>query len=103
MHPDAPSTLPGLPMTPSPWFPVPRVSRRDDAIALITLTLIILATVVFRFKYDNWLSGFDMFPFFLPNYGYVGDRIRDFEVPAWNPHFFSGTPMAGDASGGWMC
>ncbi len=83
-------------------MPVPGVPRRDDAIALVALLLIMLVSVGFRFKYDNWLSGFDMFPFFLPNYGYVGDRVRDFQVPAWNPYFFSGTPMAGDASGGWM-
>ncbi len=84
----------------------PRPSRtngwRDDGAALAALLAIIAVTVGFRFIYDNWLAQFDIFNFFLPNYDYVGGRLRAFQVPAWNPYFSSGTPMAGDAGGGWM-
>lgn len=73
-----------------------------DAVALAALVLIVLVCVGFRFVYENWLAGSDILDFFLPNYGYVGDRLRSFEVPAWNPYFSSGTPIAGDAGGGWM-
>jgi len=73
-----------------------------DLAALAALLAIIAVTVGFRFVYDNWLAQFDIFSYFLPNYGYVGARIRALQVPAWNPYFSSGTPIAGDASGGWM-
>ena len=75
---------------------------RGDPAALAALVAIVLVAVGFRFEYDNWLAEWDILTFFLPNYGYVGDRIRSLEVPAWNPYFSSGTPMAGDAGGGWM-
>ena len=77
-------------------------ASRDDVIAVSTLLLLVGIATGFRFEYDNWLSGFDTFPFFLPYFGYMGDRLREFEIPAWNPYFFSGAPMAGDAGGGWM-
>jgi hypothetical protein len=73
-----------------------------DLAALATLLALILIAVGFRFVYDDWLSQWDIVMFFLPNFGYVGDRLRSFQVPAWNPYFSSGTPMAGDAGGGWM-
>jgi hypothetical protein len=85
-------------LTPPARAPWPR----GDAIALLTLLAIILVAVGFRFVYDNWLSQWDIIQGFLPNYGYVGDRLRALQVPAWNPYFSSGTPMAGDSGGGWM-
>jgi hypothetical protein len=39
---------------------------------------------------------------FLPWFGYVGDRIQAFEVPAWSRFDSSGAPMAASPSGGWM-
>src|SRR5215217_6569457 len=73
-----------------------------DIAALVALVAIILVAVGFRWIYDDWLSQWDIFTFFLPNYGYVGDRVHAFQIPAWNPYFSSGSPMAGDAGGGWM-
>jgi len=73
-----------------------------DGVAVTALLACIAIAVGFRFQYDNWLSEYDIFSYFLPNFGYVGDRIRDLEVPAWNPYFLSGTITAGDAGAGWM-
>jgi len=75
---------------------------RGDLAALAALLAIILASLAARFEYDNWISGFDTFTFFVPAFGYVGDRLREGQIPAWNPYFSSGAPMAGDADGGWM-
>jgi len=55
-----------------------------------------------RFVYDNWLSEPDIFTFFVPWFGYIGDRLRDFELPVWSQHYFSGTPVIGSPSSGWM-
>ena len=52
-----------------------------DGAALTTLGAVILVAVGLRWIYDDWLSQWDIFTFFLPNYGYVGDRIRSFEFP----------------------
>jgi hypothetical protein len=38
----------------------------------------------------------------MPWYKLVGERLRDFEIPGWNPYQFSGTPFAADPQSGWM-
>jgi hypothetical protein len=38
---------------------------------------------------------------FLPNYSWLGERLRDLDIPGWNPNQFSGMPFAGDPSSGW--
>lgn len=76
--------------------------RRGDIAAIAALLAIIGVAVGFRFEYDNWISGFDTFAFFVPAFGYIGDRLREGQIPAWNPYYSSGAPMAGDAGGGWM-
>jgi hypothetical protein len=40
--------------------------------------------------------------FFFPHYTFLGERLRAFDIPAWNPHQFSGAPFAGDPESGWM-
>lgn len=34
-------------------------------------------------------------------YSYLGERLRSGDIPAWNPHQFSGAPFAGDPLSGW--
>ncbi len=36
-----------------------------------------------------------------PWYAYLGERLRAFEIPMWNPYQFSGTPFAADPLSGW--
>ena len=55
-----------------------------------------------RLIFDTWLTRLDLFAFFLPWYAFLGDRLRDFAIPGWNPHLFSGAPFAGDPESGWM-
>jgi hypothetical protein len=47
------------------------------------------------------LIGQDSATFFYPMYGFLGDWLRAGEIPAWNPHQFSGAPFAGDPESGW--
>ena len=76
--------------------------RRADALALATLTGLTLIVMWHRFVFDNWLARHDLLTFFLPWLGALGDRLRDFDVPALNPYIFSGAPFAGDPESGWM-
>ncbi len=73
-----------------------------DAVALAALLLFCVAATILRSIRDDWLSGYDGFSYFLPYWGYLGDRLRRFEIPAWNPYYGGGAPMAGDPGGGWL-
>jgi hypothetical protein len=67
----------------------------------LTIGFVMLVTGV-RLYYDNWLADFDMLGFFLPNFGYLGDRLASLELPLWNPHEASGSPTIGNPSAGWL-
>jgi hypothetical protein len=73
-----------------------------DRLALLTMYAVIVAFMGARFYYDNWLSDHDLLTFFLQNFSFVGDRLGDLELPAWNPHDASGAPGIGNPSNGWM-
>ncbi|MGN6031794.1 MAG: YfhO family protein [Thermomicrobiales bacterium] len=73
-----------------------------DLFAISVLALFTFIVCWHRFTYDNWLSRHDLLSFFVPWYGYLGDRLSAFELPLWNPHLFSGSPFAGDPESGWM-
>ncbi|HLL49633.1 MAG TPA: hypothetical protein VK356_03105, partial [Thermomicrobiales bacterium] len=77
-------------------------TRRGDALALAVLGGLTALVAWNRLAFDSWLTRFDLFTFFLPWYTFLGERLRDFAVPGWNPHLFSGAPFAGDPESGWM-
>lgn len=45
--------------------------------------------------------GMDAATQFYPWYSYLGESLRSLQIPAWNPHQFSGVPFAGDPLSGW--
>lgn len=73
-----------------------------DRFYLPLLVLLTLLVAYYRNYFDNWTSRFDVFAQLLPWYGYLGQRLREFQIPAWNPYLNSGTPFAGDPQSGWM-
>ena len=73
-----------------------------DLIAISALLIITIVVASNRFVFDSWLTRMDLLTFFLPWYTFLGDRLREFAVPGWNPHLFSGAPFAGDPESGWM-
>ena len=75
---------------------------RSDVVALSFFLLCTLVVIWHRALYDNWLTEYDIFSFFLPWFSLVGERVRELDVPGWTEHFSSGTPVAGDPSAGWM-
>ena len=87
---------------PPPSVSVPPPTRRGDGLALTVLAGITALVTWNRLAFDSWLTRFDLFTFFLPWYTFLGERLRDFAVPGWNPHLFSGAPFAGDPESGWM-
>jgi hypothetical protein len=79
-----------------------RTATRGDVAALVILTLLTAVVAWNRLVFDSWLTRFDLFTFFLPWYTFLGERLRELDVPGWNPHLFSGAPFAGDPESGWM-
>ncbi|MDQ3539784.1 MAG: hypothetical protein M3440_03785, partial [Chloroflexota bacterium] len=75
---------------------------QSDVAALLVFLVLFTVTMWHRFTYDNWLIDYDILTFFLPWYGVLGERLRDFDIPGWTRHFSAGAPLAGDPSAGWM-
>jgi hypothetical protein len=75
---------------------------RADAVHLALLAVVIACVMAWRWQYDSWLSGLDITTQFLPWFAYIGERLADFDIPAWAPHDSLGYPAAGSPSGGWM-
>lgn len=97
------------PLVPGASQPEPRPSsdhrgraRRADLAALLVLATLTALVAWNRLAFDDWLARFDLMTFFLPWYAFLGERLRAFDVPGWNPHLFSGAPFAGDPESGWM-
>lgn len=77
-------------------------SRRADCVALGILLALTAIIMVHRWIFDDWVSRHDLLAFFIPWYGYLGDRLAAGDIPGWNPHLFGGSPFAGDPESGWM-
>jgi hypothetical protein len=52
--------------------------------------------------FDMWLGRTDITQQLMPNYWFLGQHLRDFDIPGWNPHQVSGMPFAADPLSGWM-
>ncbi len=85
-----------------PGSPPPDRTARADTLALGVLLAITAVVAWNRLAFDAWLTRLDLMTFFLPWYHVLGERLRAFDVPGWNPHLFSGAPFAGDPESGWM-
>jgi len=73
-----------------------------DVICIGTVVLLTVLVSWHRAYYDNWVSRHDVLTQILPWYDYLGQRLRQFQIPAWNPHLNSGASFTGDPQSGWM-
>ena len=80
-------------MSPDQFSRMP-LSRQRDALPLIALALLAII-VSFRAFADvaSYIRG-DWPTMFVPIYAFLGERLRDFDIPGWNPYQFSGAPFA---------
>ncbi|HET8523698.1 MAG TPA: YfhO family protein, partial [Thermomicrobiales bacterium] len=79
-------------------------ARRYVADALAITLLIALTAIVAwqQFALGRWLARVDILQYYFPSYAFLGEQLRSFHIPGWNPHQFSGNPFAGDPQSGWM-
>ena len=91
----------GTQCTPSSSVRAVTTARLDDVIALgVLLAAVVVVTLGMVLPLQSYIRG-DWPAFFLPNYAFLGDRLRALDIPGWNPYQFSGTPFAGDPESGW--
>ena len=76
--------------------------RTADARAVALLLVFCVAGMTIKAIADDWLGYFDILNFFLPYFGYLGERLGNGEIPAWNPYYSGGAPMIGDPGSGWL-
>ncbi len=81
------------------WF---AHGRRADAMALVFLIAATAIVTVGLSRDDEWLKRTDLLTAYLPWYDYLGERLRNFDIPGWSPFQASGLPFAGDPQSGWM-
>jgi len=77
-------------------------AHTSDRVALGVLALLVLVGLLMRFIYDNWLGEEDILTKYMPWFAYVGSRLASGELPAWNTHYFSGSPVIGNPGSGWL-
>jgi len=95
-------------VAPAPAVSEPKTSWADrlgmrahaDIFGLGVLTAI-LALTCWRLLAGGTTAGQDAITQFYPWYSYLGERLREFGIPSWNPSQFSGAPFASDPQSGW--
>ena len=80
------------------------VSRTPWPRDLVPVALLLLMTgvVAARLVVGGTLVGQDAATQFYPWYAHLGERLRAFDLPGWNPFQFGGVPFAADPQSGWM-
>ena len=93
---------PAIPERESPRQVIDRFFARltADQLCLGALTAI-LALTCWRLLAGGTTAGQDAITQFYPWYSYLGERLREFGIPSWNPSQFSGAPFASDPQSGW--
>ena len=66
-------------------------------VLVVIAAFVSLVTLWFRPGLADW----DIMSFYLPWYAQMGDSLRNFDIPGWNPYILSGTPFAGNPQSGW--
>jgi Bacterial membrane protein YfhO len=75
--------------------------RSPDLAALIVLVALIMFVGWVRLWHQGVFVDWDVVTFYLPWYTFLGQHIRHFDIPGWNPYLFSGMPFAADPQSGW--
>ncbi len=79
----------------------PGSSRRYADVGAVLVLFALTVVAAWDFLRGDTMLGPDAATQFYPWYSFLGETLRSGEVPAWNPHQFSGTPFAADPLSGW--
>ena len=95
---------PVIPSTSGPDAPgwPSRSAVVHELLAIGLLVALALLVTWNRAVFDVWIGRHDILAQWVPWNTLLGERLRALELPGWNPHQFSGAPIAGDPQSGWM-
>ena len=74
--------------------------RHGDVLAVLVL-FALTVVAAWDFLRGDIVVGPDAATQFYPWYSFLGESLRSGDIPAWNPHQFSGTPFVADPLSGW--
>jgi hypothetical protein len=60
-----------------------RTRLASDWAAVALLLALTMLVVWNRATFDMWLARVDMLQIYLPNYGFLGQQLRELHVPGW--------------------
>lgn len=72
-----------------------------ELLGMVGVLLVTALLAWHRLWLENGLGYLDVATFYMPWYAHLGEAVRAFDIPGWNPYVFSGTPFAGDPQSGW--
>ena len=75
--------------------------KRHENLAAGFLILVFTLVAVWGLVGNGIVVGKDTITQYYPWYSYLGERLRSWDIPAWNPYQFSGAPFAADPLSGW--
>lgn len=87
-----------VPPHPNDTCPTP---RRQIVAGLVVIAVITGGVAAWLFA-GGTLMGQDTAAFFVPMFGFLGERLRAGHLPIWNPYQFSGAAFLADPESGWL-
>ncbi len=83
-------------------FRLPRaVLRRCADLVAVPLLFALTVVAAWGLLSGETVVGMDAATQYYPLYSFLGESLRSGDIPAWNPHQFSGMPFAADPLSGW--
>ncbi len=76
-------------------------ARRHGDVVVVFVLFVLTVVAAWDFLRGEIVVGPDAAIQFYPWYSFLGESLRSGDIPAWNPHQFSGTPFAADPLSGW--
>jgi hypothetical protein len=79
---------------------LPTIEQHED-LACVASLLVFTLIATWGLVVGGIVVSKDPITQYFPWYSYLGERLASGDLPAWNPHQFSGAPFAGDPLSGW--
>ena len=79
-----------------------RTARAAGDLVAVAVLLALTLVASWELVVGGTAIGMDAATFFYPLYSLLGQRLRDGDLPGWNPYSLSGAPFAADPQSGWM-
>jgi hypothetical protein len=80
---------------------IPAITR-GDLYAVLCLLFLNLLVAIEGIRTWRMIDSTDILTFFLARFTFMGESLRNFDLPGWLPYTLSGAPFLGDPESGWF-